>query len=51
MIYRVDAKGQYNVIHTFKKISDGFQPQGLAMDAAGNLYGSTGWGGETCASR
>ncbi len=48
VIYRVDAKGQYNVIHTFKKISDGFQPQGLAMDAAGNLYGSTGWGGETC---
>jgi uncharacterized repeat protein (TIGR03803 family) len=48
VIYKVDANGQYSVIHTFEKIKDGFQPQGLAMDGAGNLYGSTGLGGVLC---
>ncbi len=48
VVYKVDASGQYSVIHTFKTVADGVQPQGLAMDAAGNLYGSTALGGASC---
>ncbi len=31
----------FNVLHSFTGASDGFYPQGLAIDRAGNLYGAT----------
>lgn len=38
---------QFSTIHTFNG-SDGLLPQGnLLIDAAGNLYGSTSWGGNS----
>jgi len=45
VVFKVDTKGNFNVIHTFSG-PDGEQPEGgLVIDAAGNLYGSTWWGG------
>ncbi len=45
VIYRIDASGTYTVLHTFAW-SDGDQPEaGLIMDAKGNLYGTTAFGG------
>jgi uncharacterized repeat protein (TIGR03803 family) len=42
----------YKVLHGFKGGSDGFEPNGtLILDAAGNLYGVTSYGGkESCPS-
>src|ERR1035437_2552607 len=38
------------VLHSFTGVPDGEQPQGgLAIDAAGNLYGTTSWGGDPSA--
>jgi uncharacterized repeat protein (TIGR03803 family) len=38
------------VLHSFTGGSDGMQPQGgLAIDGAGNLYGTTSWGGDPSA--
>jgi uncharacterized repeat protein (TIGR03803 family) len=35
------------VLHSFTGGTDGLQPQGgLAIDGAGNLYGTTSWGGD-----
>ena len=31
----------YSVLHSFTGANDGFYPQGLAIDRAGNLYGAT----------
>jgi uncharacterized repeat protein (TIGR03803 family) len=31
----------FSVLHSFTGSSDGFYPQGLAIDRAGNLYGAT----------
>jgi uncharacterized repeat protein (TIGR03803 family) len=40
------AAPHYKVLYNFTGGSDGAQPDGLAQDAAGNLYGTTGWGGD-----
>ena len=38
------------VLHSFTGVPDGEQPQGgLAIDGAGNLYGTTSWGGDPSA--
>ena len=38
----------FQVIHTFTGGADGAEPQaGLTIDAAGNLYGTTFWGGRS----
>lgn len=38
------------VLHSFTGVPDGKQPQGgLAIDGAGNLYGTTSWGGDPSA--
>jgi uncharacterized repeat protein (TIGR03803 family) len=45
-IFKVDQKGQETVLHRFKGGPDGaLPPDGLVMDATGNLYGTTASGG------
>src|SRR5262249_1636049 len=40
-VYRVDASGQFTILHSFKG-SDGATPQaGVISDSAGTLYGTT----------
>src|SRR5262249_45192732 len=41
----------YNVIYNFANGADGSHPQsGLTIDRAGNLYGTTAYGGQGCLS-
>jgi uncharacterized repeat protein (TIGR03803 family) len=40
-IFRVDRAGKETVLHKFKGQGDGFSPDGLVADGAGNLYGIT----------
>jgi uncharacterized repeat protein (TIGR03803 family) len=45
-VFKLAKNGKLTVLHTFAGGKDGSIPQGgLAMDAAGNLYGVTGVGG------
>ena len=49
IVFKVDTKGKFSVIHTFTGPfnGDGWQPEGgLVIDHAGNLYGSTYLGGD-----
>ena len=46
IVYKIDKAGHETVLYTFQGGSDGAQPQGsLALDLAGNLYGTTVSGG------
>jgi uncharacterized repeat protein (TIGR03803 family) len=47
VVFKVDAAGNFAVLHTFEGgVGDGLQPEGaMALDAAGNVYGSTYYGG------
>jgi len=48
-IYRVASDGTETVLYTFQGMPDGARPAGsLIMDSAGNLYGTTGFGGNSC---
>src|ERR1700689_3318367 len=43
-IFKIGRNGREKVLYAFKGPPDGCLPQGpLTMDAAGNLYGTTGW--------
>lgn len=45
-VFEVSTSGTETVLHSFTGKPDGEQPEaGLAMDAAGNLYGTTSLGG------
>ncbi len=49
--YEISASGTFSVIHSFCPLNcvhrlDGAVPNGLAVDAAGNLYGTTVYGGD-----
>jgi uncharacterized repeat protein (TIGR03803 family) len=45
-VFKLDSKGNYTVLHNFGSSGDGLEPSGtLAIDKAGNLYGSTFFGG------
>jgi uncharacterized repeat protein (TIGR03803 family) len=49
VVYKVDPAGNETVLHNFLGGKDGAHPDGLAIDAAGNLYGVTPTGGlKTC---
>jgi uncharacterized repeat protein (TIGR03803 family) len=48
IVFKLDPTGKETVLHSFRGGADGQFPEGggsLAMDAAGNLYGTTAGGG------
>jgi uncharacterized repeat protein (TIGR03803 family) len=45
VVYKIDPSGVETVLHTFRDGIDGASPNGLTMDATGNLYGTTNFGG------
>ena len=46
VVFKLNAKGKLTVLHTFSGGADGGSPNtGLARDSAGNLYGTTTFGG------
>lgn len=47
-VYRISAGGKFRVLYSFAGGSDGIYPQARVIeDAAGNLYGTTDFGGST----
>lgn len=45
-VFKMDTKGTVTVLHNFAGQKDGASPRGdLVLDAAGNLYGTTYYGG------
>jgi uncharacterized repeat protein (TIGR03803 family) len=49
LVFKIDAAGNFSVLYSFQgSFPDGSVPQaGVVLDAAGNLYGTTGYGGES----
>jgi uncharacterized repeat protein (TIGR03803 family) len=48
LVFKLTPDGTYAVLYAFQGGSDGSAPEaGLVTDAAGNLYGTTFWGGDT----
>ena len=49
-VFKISPKGKETVLHAFKGTTDGSEPRdALVMDSAGNLYGTTPYGGDpTC---
>ena len=46
VVFEIDPSGRETVLHSFRGGADGSAPTGdLALDSAGNLYGTTGSGG------
>ena len=46
-VFKVDKTGKETVLYSFKGGMDGVTPYaGLILDRAGNLYGTTPWGGD-----
>jgi uncharacterized repeat protein (TIGR03803 family) len=45
-VFKVDATGKETVLYTFAGSTDGAEPSGLIQDKAGNLYGTTVYGGD-----
>jgi uncharacterized repeat protein (TIGR03803 family) len=46
VVYELDTTGQLTVLHSFTGWSDGAYPEaGVIRDSAGNLYGTTSYGG------
>jgi uncharacterized repeat protein (TIGR03803 family) len=47
VVFKLDTNGKESVLHNFKGAADGAEPfAGLAIDAAGNLYGAALEGGD-----
>jgi uncharacterized repeat protein (TIGR03803 family) len=47
-VFKVDTTGNESVLHRFESVPDGEDPRaGLVLDAEGNLYGTTYYGGNT----
>lgn len=52
VVFKLDTAGNETVLHSFTGGADGWYPiEGLIQDAAGNLYGTTSYGGQlTCSN-
>jgi len=46
VIFRLDAAGNFKVLHTFISRDNGAEPLTGPLDDAGTLYGTTGYGGD-----
>jgi uncharacterized repeat protein (TIGR03803 family) len=47
-LYKIDTGGNFSVLHSFSGGDDGYHPQSVVSDAAGNLYVATEGGDPTC---
>ncbi len=48
VIYKIDAGGNFSVLYSFKGGADGAGPTGaMAIDGAGNLFGTAAYGGQS----
>src|SRR3984957_17209410 len=47
VVFELDTAGNYTVLYTFTGGADGGAPNGVVRDQAGNLYGTTTFGGST----
>ncbi len=46
VVFKLDTAGKFSVLYSFTGLSDGGSPSGgVILDAAGNLYGTTYYGG------
>jgi uncharacterized repeat protein (TIGR03803 family) len=46
VVYKIESGGRETVLYSFTGGADGAYPQsGVTLDSAGNLYGTTEWGG------
>lgn len=46
VVFKIDTAGAYTVLHAFFPATDGENPYaGVALDSAGNLYGTCGFSG------
>lgn len=46
VVFKLDPSGTETVLHNFEDVGDGINPEaGVTMDTAGNLYGTTTYGG------
>jgi uncharacterized repeat protein (TIGR03803 family) len=45
VVFKLDSSGNVTVLHDFTGVQDGQYPKSLALDAAGNLYGLSGYNG------
>jgi uncharacterized repeat protein (TIGR03803 family) len=51
-VFKISAAGTESILYSFAGgASDGSGPVGLMMDSAGNLYGTTSFGGAYCVSQ
>lgn len=49
-LFEVTTSGVETALYNFPSVTNGFDPEGLIRDEAGNLYGVTQYGGDpTCA--
>jgi len=49
VVFKLDPTGKETILHNFTRGTDGANPNaGLVQDAAGNLYGTTQYGGFGC---
>jgi uncharacterized repeat protein (TIGR03803 family) len=51
VVFRLNSVGKETILYTFTGGADGAGPSTLMRDAAGNLYGSTGGGGDINCNR
>jgi uncharacterized repeat protein (TIGR03803 family) len=47
VVFELSATRKYSVLYTFTGGADGAYPQGVVLDASGNLYGPAFYGGDT----
>jgi uncharacterized repeat protein (TIGR03803 family) len=48
-VFKIDSAGNETIVHSFAAGKDGARPNaGLVFDTAGNLYGTTQYGGQAC---